>query len=108
MAGDITEDEFLDNPFLVRVSTRVRDFTLNAQTYTNVQSFYFQDDWRVMNNLQLNIGVRWDFQQSYGNGDATYLKLNDWFDNLQPRLGFSWDPWGKGKTKIFANYARFV
>jgi outer membrane receptor protein involved in Fe transport len=108
VAGDITEDEALNNPFLVRVSTRVRDFTLNAQTYTNVESFYFQDDWRVAKNLQFNIGVRWDFQQSYGNGGATYLKLNNAWDNLQPRLGFSWDPWSKGKTKIFANYARFV
>ena len=106
--GAITEDEFLNNPFLVRATTRVRDFQLDAQTYTNVESFYFQDDWRVMSNLQFNIGVRWDFQQSYGNNSETYLKLNDWFDNLQPRLGFSWDPWKKGKTKIFANYARFV
>ena len=108
VGGAITQEEFLNNPFLVRVTTRVRDFRLTADTRTDVESFYFQDDWRVMKNLQFNIGVRWDFQQSYGNESQTYLKLNDWFDNLQPRLGFSWDPWGHGKTKIFANYARFV
>ena len=73
-----------------------------------MESFYVQDDWRIMKNLQINLGVRWDFQQSYGNAGKTYLKLNNWKDNLQPRLGFSWDPWGKGRTKIFANYARFV
>lgn len=104
----ITPDEALNNPFLVRLSTRVRDFTLNAQTRTDVEGFYIQDDWRVMSNLQFNIGVRWDYQQAYNAASETYLKLNNWFDNLQPRLGFSWDPWGKGKTKIFANYARFV
>lgn len=108
VAGDITEEEALNNPFLVRVSTRVRDFQLNAQTYTHVESFYVQDDWRIFRNLQLNLGVRWDYQQSYGNGGQTYLKLNNFKDNLQPRLGFSWDPLGKGKTKLFANYARFV
>jgi outer membrane receptor protein involved in Fe transport len=108
VAGDITEDEALNNPFLVRVTTRVRDFQLNAKTYTNVESFYVQDDWKITRNLQLNLGVRWDFQQSYGNGGVSYLKLNSFRDNLQPRLGFSWDPWGKGKTKVFANYARFV
>ena len=108
VAGDITPAEALNNPFLVRVSTRVRDFQLNAMTHTNVESFYVQDDWRIMKNLQINLGVRWDFQQSYGNAGQTYLKLNNWKDNLQPRLGFSWDPWGKGRTKIFANYARFV
>ena len=106
--GAITTAEALNNPFLVRLSTRVRDFQLFADTYTHVESFYLQDDYRVLKNLQFNIGVRWDFQQAYATGGGSYIKLNNWFDNLQPRLGFSWDPWSKGKTKIFANYARFI
>src|SRR5215203_2290877 len=106
--GPISSAEALNNPFLVRTTTRVRDFKLVAETQTDVESFYVQDDWRVMRNLQFNIGVRWDYQQARGNGGVSYLKLNNWFDNLQPRLGFSWDPKGHGKTKIFANYARFV
>jgi len=104
----ITATEALNNPFLVRATTRVRDFKLIAKTQTDVESFYLQDDWRVARNLQFNIGVRWDYQQARGNGGVTYLKLNNWFHNLQPRLGFSWDPKGEGKSKIFANYARFV
>jgi len=106
--GPITEAEALNNPFLVRTTTRVRDFTLNAQTQTDVESAYFQHDWKALSNLQINLGVRFDFQQARGNGGITYLKLNNYGDNLQPRVGFSWDPWNKGKTKIFANYARFV
>jgi outer membrane receptor protein involved in Fe transport len=108
VATTITAAEALNNPFLVRSTTRVRDFKLIAQTETDVESWYVQDDWRVAKNLQFNIGVRWDYQQARGNGGVSYLKLNNWFHNLQPRLGFSWDPWGKGKSKIFANYARFV
>jgi outer membrane receptor protein involved in Fe transport len=104
----ITATQALNNPFLVRTTTRVRDFTLNAKTRTDVESFYIQDDYRVMKNLQFNIGARWDYQQAYGNEDVKYLSLNNWFDNLQPRVGVSWDPWSKGTTKIFANYARFV
>ncbi|MEO8042478.1 MAG: TonB-dependent receptor, partial [Acidobacteriota bacterium] len=107
-ATPITAAQALSNPFLVRTTTRVRDFKLVAKTQTDVESFYVQDDWRVARNLQFNIGVRWDYQQSQGNGGVSYLKLNDWFDNLQPRVGFSWDPKGQGKSKIFANYARFV
>jgi outer membrane receptor protein involved in Fe transport len=107
-ATAITADEALNNPFLVRTTTRVRDFKLVAQTETDVESFYVQDDWRVARNLQFNLGVRWDFQQARGNGGVSYLKLNNWFHNLQPRIGFSWDPKGEGKSKIFANYARFV
>ncbi len=106
--GPITEQEALNNPFLVRTTTRVRDFTLDAQTETDVESFYFQHDWRALPNLQINLGVRFDFQQARGNGGITYLELNNYGDNLQPRVGFSWDPWKKGKTKIFGNYARFV
>ena len=106
--GAITVAEANNNPFLVRTTTRVRDFKLNAQTKTNVQSFYIQDDWKVHRNLQFNIGARWDFQQALGNGGETYLKLNNWFDNLQPRIGWIWDFTGQGKGKIFMNYARFV
>ena len=104
----LTQPEFFNNPFLIRNNTRLRNFQLEASTRTDVESFYLQDDWRVAKNLQFNLGVRWDYQQSYGDGGVTYLKLNDWFDNLQPRIGFSWDPKGQGKSKIFANYARFV
>ena len=104
----LTTAEFFGNPFLVRNNTRIRDFTLNAQTETDVESFYIQDDWRVARNLQFNIGVRWDYQQARGNEGVSYLKLNNWFHNLQPRLGVIWDPKGNGKSKIFANYARYV
>ncbi|HEX2639308.1 MAG TPA: TonB-dependent receptor, partial [Pyrinomonadaceae bacterium] len=106
--GAVTAAELNNNPLLVRLTTRVRDFRLNAQTETDVESFYVQDDYRVLKNLQFNIGVRWDYQTARDANGQTYLKLNNWFDNMQPRLGFSWDPWGKGRTKIFANYARFV
>ena len=106
-AGTITAEEALNNPFLVRATTRVRDFKLVAKTSTKVESWYVQDDWRMTRNFQLNLGVRWDLQQANGN-EGSYLKLNDLFDTLQPRIGFSWDPTGKGKTKIFANYARYV
>lgn len=106
--GAVTAAELNNNPVLVRLTTRVRDFRLNAQTETDVEGFYVQDDWRVAKNLQFNIGVRWDYQQARDANGTSYLKLNNWFDNLQPRIGFSWDPWGKGRSKIFANYARFV
>ena len=108
LVGPVTADELNNNPVLVRLTTRVRDFRLDAQTETDVESFYLQDDWRVARNLQLNLGVRWDFQQARDAAGTSYLKLNNWFENLQPRIGFSWDPRGEGRSKIFANYARFI
>jgi outer membrane receptor protein involved in Fe transport len=106
--ASITEAEALNNPFLVRNVTTVRDFELVADTYTNVEGFYVQEEFRVTNNLQLNFGLRWDYQQAYGAGNITYLKLNNFKDNMQPRAGFIWDFTGKGKGKVFANFARYV
>jgi outer membrane receptor protein involved in Fe transport len=99
------------NPFLIRTSTRVRDFRLltdAGDTYTDVEGFYIQDDFKVSKNVQINVGLRWDYQQAYGSGDETYLKLNSFKDNLQPRLGLIWDFTGRGKGKLFVNYARFL
>jgi outer membrane receptor protein involved in Fe transport len=106
--GTITADEALNNPFLVRLSTRVRDFELVGKTSTRVFSNYIQDDWRLTKNVQLNLGLRWDWQASYGNGGATYMKLQQFIPNTQPRLGAIWDFTGKGKGKFFVNYGRFV
>jgi len=104
----ISESEALNNPFLVLGSTRVRDFQLLADTHTNVQSFYLQDEWKVRPGLVLIGGLRWDFQQAYGDGGETYLKLNKFWYNMQPRVGFSWDFTGNGRGKLFANYAYYV
>jgi outer membrane receptor protein involved in Fe transport len=108
VTGSITAAEANNNPFLVRTTTRVRSFELHARSKTNVESFYIQDDWRVNRSFQLNIGARWDYQQAIGNGGITYIKLNDWFDNLQPRVGWIWDFTGEGKGKIFMNFARYL
>jgi len=106
--GAITAAEFSNNPFLVRNATRVRDFELYAKTYTNAEAFYLQDDWKFATNWQLNIGARWDYEQAYSSDGGTYLKFNNFWDNLAPRLGVTWDFTGKGKGKLFANYATFI
>jgi outer membrane receptor protein involved in Fe transport len=107
-ATAITTAEAFGNPFIIRNTTRVRDFQLVGSTYTNVESFYVGDDWKFAKNFQLSFGVRWDYQQSYGNDDSTYLKFNNFDDNAAPRFGFIWDFTGKGRGKLFANYAQFI
>ncbi|MDT7777679.1 MAG: hypothetical protein QOC99_191 [Acidobacteriota bacterium] len=106
--GSITQAEVNNNPFLVLLSTRVRDFKNIAQTYTDVESFYLQHEYKATRNLQIFLGLREDYQQAYGQNGESYLKLNDIIANLQPRLGFTWDFTGTGKGKVFANFARFV
>lgn len=106
--GPITEAEAFNNPFLVRLTTRVRDFELHANTYTSVYSGYLQDDWKVLKNLQLNLGLRVDMQSGYDTDGKAYIKLNQFWHDLQPRLGAIWDFTGTGKGKFSVSYARFL
>jgi len=106
----LTAAQLSTNPFLIRSTTGINTFldsTGGEFITTNVESFYAQDDFRLTRDFQLNFGLRWDFQQ-LKDGNSTYLKLNSFKDNLQPRLGLIWDFTGKGKGKLFVNYARFL
>jgi outer membrane receptor protein involved in Fe transport len=106
--NSITTAEAFSNPFLVRTSTRVRDFELNANSYTSAEGFYVQDDWKFAKNWQANIGVRWDYQQAYNSDGTSYVKFNTFWDNTAPRLGLTWDFTGTGRGKVFANYATYI
>src|SRR5262249_44341943 len=107
-ANPITSAEAFGNPFLLRNTTRVRDFELTGVTHTNAEAFYIQDDFKFARDWQFNIGARWDYEQAYGNSGQSYLKFNNLWDNLAPRIGLTWDFTGKGKGKLFANYATFI
>ena len=104
----LTQQEAFNNPFLARISTRVRDFELHAKTNTQVYSMYVQDDWRLFKNFQLNLGLRTDLQEGYDTDGKPYIKLNQLWHDTQPRLGLIWDFTGSGKGKFSFNYARFV
>jgi outer membrane receptor protein involved in Fe transport len=108
--ASLTSAQLSANPILVFSSARVRDFFLNSggsPTKTRVESFYFQDDWKVSKNVQLNLGLRWDYQQAYGTS-STYIALNNFISNMAPRVGFVWDFTGKGRGKIYANFAKYI
>jgi len=108
VANGITTAEAFNAPFLLRNTTRVRDFELVGKTNTNAEAFYVQDDYKFARNFQFNIGVRWDYEQAYNNDGTSYIKFNNFWDNAAPRLGLIWDFTGKGKGKLYANYATFI
>ncbi len=80
---------------------------------------FIQDDWRVTPRLTINAGVRYDLTSAIrerhnllGNFDPAVgleqvgvnigAPYDADYNNVAPRLGIAWDPWGRGKTVIRA------
>jgi len=91
----------------------------NASFNVKPLGFFIQDTWRLHPRFTLNYGVRYDvelapdFSQVNALSAASYdaLGIQKGFgtdtDNIAPRIGFAWDPWGDGKTVIRGSYGMF-
>src|ERR1041384_924717 len=104
----ISAAEMFGNSFLIRSTTRVRDFQIVGPIHTNEESFYIGDDWGFAKHFQFTFGLRWDYQQGHGRDNKTYFNFNSFDDNVVPRIGLTWDFTRSGKGKLFANYAQFI
>ncbi len=75
-----------------------------ASTDNEYTSFFIQDTWSVTSNLVVNLGVRDEVQELLDSSGNSYHKFDD---NLAPRLGFTWDFLGDGRSKLFGHWGRF-
>jgi hypothetical protein len=81
-------------------------------------AFHIQDDWRVTRRLTVNVGLRYDYNTAWreGNNQAqnfdvatqSFLPRDQApykapHGDFAPRVGFSYDPFGRGKT-VFHGY----
>lgn len=99
-------------------------------------SVFAQDDWRVHPRLTLNLGLRYDLQfpltdpddrkLAYVPGQRSVVSptapegllfpgdpgigrgiVQTDTNNIAPRIGLAWDPWGDGKTAVRAAFGIF-
>ena len=97
-------------------SLNIADGSFSIPFTENDYALYFQDDWKIMPSLTLNLGLRWEFfgqavnllhdetvtresnpataiwDQSLPLAARTFPKVNSNFKNFQPRLGFAYNP----------------
>jgi hypothetical protein len=88
--------------------------------------FYGQDNWRVRSNFVLDLGLRWEVRATPEQVNRPLLVPNQavkigaapsnnvkWvegklfktaYNNIEPSVGFAWDPFKSGKTSIRGNY----
>src|SRR5208283_148847 len=99
-----------------------------------IEGYYLQDDWKLSPRFTLNLGVRYDTMVNFfsiysptlsrfnlGTGSTwnaeiasgtaslanTHKVLNKNVGGFTPRVGFSWDVFGKGKTAIRGGFGLF-
>nr|WP_239470018.1 TonB-dependent receptor [Archangium violaceum] len=65
---------------------------------------FVQDSWSILDKVSVNAGVRYDAQTIWGLDGKVGLHLpNQW----SPRVGVIYDFTQQGRSKLYANYARF-
>jgi len=73
------------------------------KTTNNYHTLFAQDAWSLNKYVTINAGLRWEQQQVIGT-TSSYTFTDNW----SPRIGIAVDPWGNRKTKVFANFGRYV
>lgn len=79
-------------------------YVQSAESTSSTVGGFVQDSWTVADLFTINAGLRFDQQIVRDKYGAVALALNN---QLSPRVGVIYDFTQQGRSKIFANFARF-
>jgi hypothetical protein len=95
--------DFRQYGYLTGPDTAVILDVASARSSSTLIGGFVQDSWSVGGIATLNAGVRYDLQTLVGGGKTAMVLPNQW----SPRIGLIVDPTTTGKSKLFANFARY-
>ena len=95
-------------PYLYRQSINT---TTEFDAPQNSYGVFAQDQWNIGDNLTINYGLRWDYEDFWskmvGAGTVTGEPVKADKDNFQPRIGITWRPFEELNTTFRAGYGRY-
>jgi outer membrane receptor protein involved in Fe transport len=86
-------------------TTVVQYANLGSSAKLTYDAFYAQDQWEIKPGLRFSYGFREEYQKITGTDGQTIFNFNNFWDQLQPRLGVTWDINNDGKSKLSFNAA---
>jgi hypothetical protein len=104
--ASISGHEFPRSPNAIGAGLLQR-FGAQGSAASNNFAFYFQDTWQPTSRLTLNLGVRAEREKSPSFAPGAPGVEFDFSKKIAPRLGFAYDLFGTGNTKIFGSYGQF-
>lgn len=90
----------------------ISDYGTQGTAVSYNHAFFGQDSWNLGKGVTINYGLRVEKENVPSENHVAGLPSNPitfgWNDKIAPRLGFAWDPTGKGKAKVFASYGSYT
>lgn len=78
--------------------------TFGGQIEGENQAFYIQDSWDINDDLTVQLGVRSDSFEALNLAGEPIVDLQN---EIALRAGFTWDPTGQNRDKLFGSYGRY-
>ena len=106
--------DVISDPTFGQIFSVIRaNFNTARDTHQNYWNFFVQDEWRAMDRLTVNAGLRYEQESLIGTITELHTLDGETLDefplkgNWAPRIGVIYDVLGNGRSKLFANWGRF-